>query len=1275
MGRGGKQKQWGKDHGAGVQDYQLWRGSWSPRLRAETQGHPWREHGHKDHGAAPIFPAYDAMPHSSRDARPGNPEQPIQHGRSHGLQELLNTARKAEIKLQKLIRAKDRAADQWEAFQKGLKESFLKEQSRFNKNGIRLDRDIEEATAEQDRAYEAIQQSVLRGGEGLDSSMGNADADESWDRMRSGWEQDEGESMDQVLRRAVQAPRTAASEAMRKLSPEMQQLLLSFGAIPPWAAGAHVSGAGATRTVQGYVPSKDSANAAPDAPPEAHSGAPSASALPADPGQACPSHGRADMQISPAHPGQRDMSRPRVPTSVEQPRPDIKAATMGPTAAGAPHSQLAGKIGGPTSQCYITGHEAFPWWNRPGCGGRPRGLCSSYRGPFGPGDDRSGCEKWAPVPGTGSNGMSWLARGRHDWGEAVGPSCGPDALRSGWWMWLSPRTSCVSLPVEEVPLLCLSPDSHDAICPETGSDFDVHSALVQLQALSEQAPRHPIEALSAVSTTSSLSGLALERAHWDCVSPPGFGPSSSAHCPAHLLGVDGTWAPPRLCFRAYLPLPPFGFRQRLTAVAWLRVAVALFLCWLVAGAQNMCIGCSGTQALHVSPFSVLLWLDSVSLLPQLGFLFGVSRCRDLAKSFSSWVDAVGASPRIVLPEFHAGTPESRHLEGLRGKSVALGSPPGCLTIPFCAWMLSLLAVSTRLDVRSGIGEWIYPLIEQQAGSLCLLTLVALQLGLFALLRGCFRTNAPGRRARDASSRVGALADATSSLGRISSVHDGPLCWRTPSAKRRKTDKETALCRRRSFASFARSAFMQLFVFVIGFVSLPVPCQAHYTWAYAAPLLMPVPFVDGVPYSPNLQVAERAPHDVPVEELADHVGEPVLLRSPADWAFLGEDRDSHWVVDAECPLPSGRPALQGRWLGVVVLTPHYRTQYAAIRCRDFHGPQHVAEVIVDSVPGGPPGVGVICVPVRPQRSVEYATFIRFPVSVRQHPHGRRAAVILDLTLTGGNCFPCLLPQQFTVSELVAFVTPLIPDSDLPLRLYVAEATQPHHREQLVLQDGFVLSFEHAHFTRPQAPTVADLFAHPSRWCEPARVPHDVVREGVLVHHGLDRFFMPPHHHAGQTVLDAARVVYDHDAAASVSCVFRTPDLNFRGHVVSHILFVAGVTPRPANATAVEIRRDHFVFCDFRPVGYNPRIVHTSVPIIHVPSVAAMYGIRVPAGMRLCTLDGSCSNDEVRFSGNPVLTFVLEDCPDDASAALSSGVSPTSCCHYFPCSVEFEAPPRA
>ena len=1199
MGRGGKQKQWGKDHGAGVHDYQLWRGSWSPRLRAETQGHPWREQSHKDHGAAAIFPAYDAMPQPSRVSKPGNPEQPIQHGRLHGLQELLNAARKAEIKLQKLIRAKDRAADQWEAFQKGLKESFIKEQSRFHKNGMRLDRDIAEATSEQDRAYEAIQQSVLRGGEAPDSSMSNDDAEACWDRMRSGWEQDEGESMDQVLRRAVQAPRNPSYSGIRSYAQAdpghaaASLVIRCYPAMGSWRSckwcKCHAScpGLGGLQgcSEQGArCPNRGSCRTTFDIYYSCRTGTGSGLPQPR-------AGGHADLTGSSGTKGHvSGTSTYRSRTAQVR----YQSCNHGPYGPWGPSLTAGGQARGQTGYCKIAGYEAFSWWNCPRRGGCPRGPCSSHRGFFGPGDARSRYEEWTPVPGTGSYGISWRTHGCQGCGGLIGPPCGHDTLRSRWRMWLSPWTSLVLLPPEEAPSPGLSPDLHGVFFSEIGPDVLVDSFFVQCQELFEQELSSFSEAYSAVCSLYLPSfSPALDRAHWARASHLGDGSSSSALRPAHLLDVVGTWAPPWPCLWPSSFLPPVGFRQRLTTAAWLHVAGALFFCWLFAGAQNTCIGCSGTRALHASPLSPSLWLD-YALISQPALLLAFSFGRDLAVLFFNWVDAVGASPRIVFPELRVCS-VCRHPEGLRGKSVALGSPPWCMTAIFCAWMASLLAVGARSGVHTQAGGSVHSLIEQQAGSMCVMTLLALQLGLLALLGHRFRVCTRGGRRCNLGLRDGLLVDGACSLGRISSAHTGPLHWYALPVKRSRPDRET-LCpspRHGQIPRRGRGALLQILVFVVGFTSLPMPCQAHYTWAFAAPLLVPVSLVDGANHQPGSMAVDREPHAIPVEELVDHVGDPVLPRSPAEWAFQGEDRDSMWVADAACQRPFGRSGLQGRWLGVIVLTPHYRSQYVAIRCRSFHGPQHVADVIVDSVPGGPPEVGVICVPVRPQRSVEYATFVRFPTSIRHHPQGRRAAVILDLTLVGGNCFPCLLPQQFTVRELVAFVAPMIPDSELPLRLYVAESVQPYNRDPLVLQDGFVLSFDRAPSYRLHAPTIAELFDHPSRWCAPERMPRAATQDGVLVHHGQDRFYMPSHHHTGQTVLDAVRVVYDHDAAASVSCAFKTPDLDFRGNAVSHILFVAGVTPRPANVTAAETRRDHFALCDFRPVGYNPRIVHTSV----------------------------------------------------------------------------------
>ena len=399
---------------------------------------------------------------------------------------------------------------------------------------------------------------------------------------------------------------------------------------------------------------------------------------------------------------------------------------------------------------------------------------------------------------------------------------------------------------------------------------------------------------------------------------------------------------------------------------------------------------------------------------------------------------------------------------------------------------------------------------------------------------------------------------------------------------------------------------------------------------------------------------RLPHEVPVEELADVVGETLPRARPA-FPLGASDSDWRWVVEAHDQLPDGRDIAPGFWLGVVVITPHFRDVCVAVRCRHFHTYQHVVDVVLDSVHGGPQDVGMTCVPTRPQLCESYATFVRFPSSVHQHPQGRRVVVLVDLTLVGGNRFACALPQRFAMSELLAFVTPLASASDSALRLYVAEETSPCTRESLVLRDGYVLTFFDQWLPLPRCVlSVAELMSAPSRLGSPSQMPQAVACEGVLVHHGRDRFYMPAHHHTGQTAIEAVRTAYDSADAESVSCVFPTTDLDFRGNAVSHILFVVEVPPTPANASAAERRRDHFALCDFRPVGYSPRVVHTSVPLLHLPSLAAAFGIRVPVGMRLHTFDGRREDDEVRFEGNPVLSFVFEECPEDRPATTSSGL---------------------
>ena len=233
MGRGKKQP-WKDDSSSRQATFQLWRGSYSPQLRADAYQYPWRRGTANAPAttATAAFPTYTNMPPPAKDdpkvAATALAAQPPR-GRVHGIQHLLNAARKAELKVHKLQAGKARREDQWEAFNKGLKESFLREQSRFQKDAQRTEQEIRDAVMEQEQAYQTVRAAFL--GEplpGEDSDMTVDTSEEQWDSMRASWAQEDDAYLRGIIDRAK--PPAAAPQIERQLSPDILQMLSHFGA-------------------------------------------------------------------------------------------------------------------------------------------------------------------------------------------------------------------------------------------------------------------------------------------------------------------------------------------------------------------------------------------------------------------------------------------------------------------------------------------------------------------------------------------------------------------------------------------------------------------------------------------------------------------------------------------------------------------------------------------------------------------------------------------------------------------------------------------------------------------------------------------------------------------------------------------------------------------------------------------------------------------------------------------------------------------------------------
>ncbi|CAE7848430.1 unnamed protein product [Symbiodinium sp. KB8] len=232
MGRG--RKPW-KDEAQswGPNVDQIWRGAWSPQLRGEYAQRPWRAPASSPAVApkAAAFPAYTSMP--QREATGSvlamAPTRPT--GRVQSVQGLLNLARKAEVKLAKLEKSKTRAQAQWQAFQEGLKDSYLREQARFQKHTAQLEADIAEASVEQEKAFQVVRQAFVGDSSGaMQIDADGQSAEERWTQMRSSWEQEDDAYLRDIINGRPGVPAQARTPAERMLSPEIQQLLAHFGA-------------------------------------------------------------------------------------------------------------------------------------------------------------------------------------------------------------------------------------------------------------------------------------------------------------------------------------------------------------------------------------------------------------------------------------------------------------------------------------------------------------------------------------------------------------------------------------------------------------------------------------------------------------------------------------------------------------------------------------------------------------------------------------------------------------------------------------------------------------------------------------------------------------------------------------------------------------------------------------------------------------------------------------------------------------------------------------
>ena len=327
----GKSDKWEKDNGRG---WRLWHGAQSPSGWRQA---PWQGAGNDNKSK---FPAYDSKPPGKSHGKGPKNDKVTGSDLENAddmvgeVQRAVNNARRAENRLARLVKEREKEAAQWEEYAEEARKAFYYEKSRHLRAIQHFEKEIQAAQLTQQEARLALRERVICAGSG-DRPMETAESDGEWERMLAAHEQERSRTDDAVLRRAMKEARTTGQPG-RYLLPGP-----SLGGVPPPPPGPPgLSAMGASQC--GDDPQASAYNAV--SPTLRHArtdpytqASPRATSIP-DTKERSGSDGSLDRpRTSPVHPG---MARRECP----DPCHGVKEVTKQPPAKLAPHSDLAEKL-------------------------------------------------------------------------------------------------------------------------------------------------------------------------------------------------------------------------------------------------------------------------------------------------------------------------------------------------------------------------------------------------------------------------------------------------------------------------------------------------------------------------------------------------------------------------------------------------------------------------------------------------------------------------------------------------------------------------------------------------------------------------------------------------------------------------------------------------------------------------------------------------------------------------------------------------------------------
>ena len=418
---------------------------------------------------------------------------------------------------------------------------------------------------------------------------------------------------------------------------------------------------------------------------------------------------------------------------------------------------------------------------------------------------------------------------------------------------------------------------------------------------------------------------------------------------------------------------------------------------------------------------------------------------------------------------------------------------------------------------------------------------------------------------------------------------------------------------------------------VGIGPVPLGLLAHLFMPGASAMTRP-PQPDD---PPGVVAGQGRPHLIPPDQLTTYVGS---CHAPLPWEGPEQLHEPPPNVSYDIPWPrQDRSSEDGTWLGVYLYTPHYKPVTFAIKPHD-RSLRSVIDTIQADVSGAPPGLFDKVVPLRPQRFQGYASFLRCPRIIQHAGTDGFAAVVCDLSLVGGHYFATTLPKTLAISVLLEFLLPLTKDDERDLQIFVGMNPRPWPaNEQLVLCDGDVITASFVSDPGIEYLNIESLFQADAVWgpiCEFFALD---IHEATCILHENRRYTFKPYYHYDLSLVQYICQRLRLRPEETVMCTFKIQDLDVHGVHCKNVVAVHDVPSPLVTGVTREHAQDLFALLDFRPLGMRPYAICVSQPKLHIPTIAANFGLLLPPATTIEVAGGIRKRENVRFEDHARILF--------------------------------------